>query len=376
MKRIISFILFLSLLFSVFAVNTAATSVSAKAAVVICGDTGEIVYSKNANTRLSMASTTKIMTGLILCEKADLNKEITVTAEMLRVEGSSMGLLAGDRVTFHDLLYGLMLCSGNDAANVIAYSLAGTVDGFAKLMNEKARDIGLKNTNFVTPSGLDSNEHYTTAYDLAMLTREALKNENFAKCVATKTATLCFGNPPYKRTVTNHNKLLGSLDEVIGVKTGFTKKSGRCLVTAARKDGKYVIAVTLNAPNDWQDHKMLLNLGLGSVNRVEIKPDSEYLRIPVIGGDSDYVLAQTKAYTISALDKDGFSAEVITPQFLYAPVKKGDKIATVLYKSGDSVIKETPVFSTTDIASVKYKETFYNLIIKNIKDIFLKIWET
>ena len=375
MKRIISFILFFSLLFSVCSVNTSALSVSAKAGVVICGDTGEIIYSKNADTRLPMASTTKIMTGLILCEKADLSKEITVTAEMLRVEGSSMGLLAGDRVTFHDLLYGLMLCSGNDAANVIAFSLSGTVDAFVKQMNEKAKALGLKNTNFVTPSGLDGAEHYTTAYDLALLTREALKNENFAKCVATKTATLCFGNPPYKRTVTNHNKLLGSVDGVIGVKTGFTKKSGRCLVTAARKDEKYVIAVTLNAPNDWQDHKQMLNYGLERLSVVEIKPDNKYCKIPVIGGESEYVCEKTETYTISALDKDGFSAEIMAPQFLYAPIKKGDKIATVLYKSGDRVINQAEITAKTDIKAVKYKQKFSDILVINIKEIFLKIWE-
>ncbi len=376
MKKVVSLILFISLLFSVFTVNTAALSVSAKAAVVICGDTAEIIYSKNPDTRLSMASTTKIMTGLILCEKADLNKEITVTAEMLRVEGSSMGLLPGDKVSFHDLLYGLMLCSGNDAANVIAYSIAGTVDGFAKMMNDKAKEIGLKNTNFVTPSGLDSAEHYTTAYDLALLAREALKNAEFSKCVATKTATLCFGNPPYKRTVTNHNKLLGNVEGVIGVKTGFTKKSGRCLVSAARQDGKYVIAVTLNAPNDWQDHKQMLSYGLSSLNTVEIKPNNEYCNIPVIGGQKEYISQRVEAYKVSAVEKDGFSAEIISPEFLYAPIKKGDKIATVLYKSGDNVLKETAVFANSDIAAVEYRETLYNLIIKNIKEIFLKIWET
>ena len=214
-----------------------ALAVSAKAAVVLCGDTGEVIFSKNENQKLSMASTTKIMTGLLLCEYGNFEREITVTKEMLRVEGSSMGLLAGDKVTLHDLLYGLMLASGNDAANVIAFVLGGSVDGFVQKMNQKAEDLGLENTRFATPSGLDDENHYTTALELAKLTRYALCNEEFAKVVACEKAPLNYGNPPYKRSLTNHNKLLKTYDGAVGVKTGFTKKSGRCLVGAAERDG-------------------------------------------------------------------------------------------------------------------------------------------
>ena len=230
LKRIVCVVL-AALLFPF--VHTNAEMTSAKAAVLINGDTGEIIYSYNENEKLPMASTTKIMTALILCETADLSEEITVTADMLKVEGSSMGLLAGDRVTYHDLLYGMMLASGNDAANVTAISIAGSVEKFAKMMNRRAEELGLKNTHFVTPSGLDADGHYTTAYDLALLAAFALKNEDFAKAASSKSAVLNYGNPPYRRTLTNHNKLLSSFEGAVGVKTGFTKKSGRCLVSAA-----------------------------------------------------------------------------------------------------------------------------------------------
>ena len=234
MKRLVSVLVVFLLV--IIPLNVSALSTSAKAAVVLNGDDGEIIYSQNADMRLPMASTTKIMTGILLCEYGNFEKQITVTEEMLRVEGSSMGLLAGDRVTLHDLLYGLMLASGNDAANVIAFVLGGSLDGFVNMMNEKAKDLGLSDTHFATPSGLDAQDHYTTAYELAKITQYAMQNEDFAAAVSCEKTVLNYGNPPYKRSLTNHNKMLNLFDDAVGVKTGFTKKSGRCLVSAARKD--------------------------------------------------------------------------------------------------------------------------------------------
>ena len=167
MKKLICFLVVLIICIPCLSVSALGTS--AKTAILINGDTGEVMDEQNADQRLPMASTTKIMTALLLCENGDFDREITVTAEMLRVEGSSMGLLAGDKVTLHDLLYGMMLASGNDAANVTAYVLGGTVDGFVKMMNEKAAELGLSDTHFETPSGLDGDTHYTTARNLAAL---------------------------------------------------------------------------------------------------------------------------------------------------------------------------------------------------------------
>lgn len=371
MKRLVCCILMLCLLMSV---NVSAVGVSAKAAILINADTGEVIYEHNADERLPMASTTKIMTGLLLCERGDLSKEITVTAEMLRVEGSSMGLLAGDKVTLHDLLYGLLLASGNDAANVIAYILGGTVDGFAKMMNDKAREIGLKNTNFVTPSGLDSAEHYTTARDLAVLTRYALQNEEFKKAVSTKTAVLCYGNPPYKRSITNHNKLLSSFEGTIGVKTGFTKKSGRCLVSAAKRDGKMVIAVTLNDPNDWKDHKELLEYGLEIINTTLINPEKNEYKIPVLSGCEKSVSVKVEPYTVNTLGTGEFSCEVDLARFVYAPVNKGDIVGYAVYKNGDSVVERLPLYAESNVAVDKNQKGVLDKIKENIKDIFLGIW--
>ena len=373
MKKVICFFIIVCLICPTL--NVYAVANSAKAAILINADTGEVIYEHNADERLPMASTTKIMTGLLLCENGELQKEITVTDQMIRVEGSSMGLLAGDKVTLHDLLYGLMLASGNDAANVIAYVLGGTINGFVKKMNNKADELGLNNTNFVTPSGLDAEEHYTSARDLANLTRIALQNEDFAAAVSSKSAVLNYGNPPYRRTLTNHNKLLKSFDGAIGVKTGFTKKSGRCLVSAAERDGKRIIAVTLKDPNDWSDHKELLEYGLSKINITEIKPDVQNYKIPVISGEEAAITVDIEPFVFSSLSQENFSCTVNLPKFLYAPIEKGEVIGSVIYKSKDNVIEEIDIKAEKQISKVNLKVSIWEKIKENYKYIFANIWE-
>lgn len=365
MKRLVSVFTVLIIIIVSLPITVSALDVSAKAAVVICGDTGEVLFSKNHNERLPMASTTKIMTGLLLCEYGKLDREITVTAEMVRVEGSSMGLLVGDKVTLHDLLYGLMLASGNDAANTIAIVVAGSIGDFAELMNRKAKEIGLKDTNFVTPSGLDDENHYTSAYDLAMLTKYAMQNEDFAKAVGSKSAVLNYGNPPYRRTLINHNKLLKSVDGCVGVKTGFTKKSGRCLVSAVRRDGKYVIAVTLNAPNDWQDHKIMLEYGLSKIIQTEIIPKKSEYKIPVISGMLDSITVKIEPFLLNSFESEGFSCEVYLPPYLFAPIESGEVIGKAVYKRNDEVLAEREIISTKQIKLYTPKKKSYKNIFRN-----------
>ena len=350
-----------------------ALSVSAKSAVVINGDNGEIIYSKNADQKMPMASTTKIMTGLLLCEYGNFEREITVTTEMLRVEGSSMGLLAGDKVTLHDLLYGLMLASGNDAANVIAFTVGGSLDGFVKMMNDKAKELGLKNTSFETPSGLDGENHYTTSFELAILTRHAMQNEDFAKAVSCESAALNYGNPPYRRTLNNHNKLLKMYDSAVGVKTGFTKKSGRCLVSAARKDGKYVIAVTLNAPSDWQDHKLLLDYGLSSIKQTHCSPPFESYNIPVVNGVKQSLTVKTTDYVVNSLDTENITCKVFLPQFLYAPVKMGDTVGSVVYYQNGKILASVPIKAESNIQLCYSEKNFLTSFFNNIKSILVNI---
>lgn len=373
MKRL--FFLFIVLIFLTNPVKASAIGTSATGAILINGDTGSVIYEQNACEKLPMASTTKIMTALLLCENADLEKEITVTDEMVRVEGSSMGLLPGDRVTFHDLLYGMLLASGNDAANTTAISIGGSVDGFVKMMNQKASQLGLKDTSFQTPSGLDGDNHYTTARDLAILARYAMQNESFYKAASSQSAVLYYGNPPYRRSLTNHNKLLQSFNGAVGVKTGFTKKSGRCLVSAAKRDGKYVIAVTLRDPNDWADHACLLEYGLNQLTPTNVSPQTSNYTVKVLKGVKEEILLEIKPITLGLGINEDVSCKVKLPEKLPAPVRKGQKIGYVHYLKNGEIIKTVDILSPEDIAKRKIEKTNIDILEENLKYIFLSIWE-
>jgi len=352
-KRVI--LVLFCVLFCLNSIPVSAVSVSARSAIVISGDTGEVLFSKNPEIKMPMASTTKIMTALLLCEHGDFEREITVTKEMVAVEGSSMGLLTGDTVSLRSLLYGMLLASGNDAANTTAMVLGGSVDGFVKMMNDKAESLGLKNTQFKTPSGLDAQGHYTTAHDLALLAKAALQNEAFAQAASCEYETLYYGNPPYRRTLKNHNKLLGSFDGAVGVKTGFTKKSGRCLVSAAKRDGRFVIAVTLNAPDDWNDHKVLLEYGLNSLQVFDVNLE-EINHLSVIGGREDYVslIYEKKSFSLTS-DKD-LKVKISLPQFLYAPIDEGETVGKISYYSNGELIYESSVKTANQVLAESKKD--------------------
>ncbi len=366
MKRVVCIVLCAFLTFG--GLRCSAADISAKAAVVIDGYTGQILYSYNCNERLPMASTTKIMSALLLCELGgDLSREIVTTGEMVTVEGSSMGLLEGDTVSLHDLLYGMMLASGNDAANTTAIAIGGSVSGFVELMNKKAQEMGLVNTHFATPSGLDADDHYTTAYELALIAKEALANEQFSKAAASQRATLCYGNPPYNRTLTNHNKLLRMYDDVVGVKTGYTKKSGRCLVSASKKDGKLVIAVTLNDPSDWADHRKLLDLGLSLIEAREFSAAQKSISVPVVGGAqvSD-ALAEVPSATINVTENSKITYAVCVPHFLYAPVKIGEEIGSITYYCDEKPVSTQKIIASNEASRKSDKLNLFLEIFKYI----------
>lgn len=371
-KSAVLILVFSFLLYLVCPIAKAEFSVSAKAAIVIAADTLEVLYEKSANQKLPMASTTKIMTALLLAEQPDLSKTVKTTKQMVTVEGSSMGLLEGDTVSYRDLLYGMLLASGNDAANTVAYVLGGSIKGFAKIMNQKAKDIGMKNTSFVTPSGLDDENHYTTAYDMALLTSVALRNTAFRTACSSKQATLYYGNPPYRRTLTNHNKLLGSYEGLIGVKTGFTKKSGRCLVTAAQRDGKGVIAVTLNAPDDWNDHRALLDFGFSNTVVAEYSNCDLDDTLPVICGDADLVRIKYNDAKIclSKKSENKIKSKILLPKFVYAPLSAGETVGRVEYYLDDRLIKTSAIYSVADMYIENKKETLPKRFFDNIKAIW------
>ncbi len=217
------------------------------------GPTGEILCEHDAQARCLIASTTKIMTGLLICEDCELSQEISVPPEAVGIEGSSLYLKAGERVTIENLLYGMMLRSGNDAAAALAIAHSGSIEAFAERMNVRAAQLGLKDSHFANPHGLDAPEHYASARDLARLAAAAMENEDFARVVSTKEYR--FGT----RVLTNHNKLLWRYEGAEGVKTGFTKAAGRILVSSAKRQGRRLICVTIHAPDDWNDHEALLD---------------------------------------------------------------------------------------------------------------------
>ena len=238
-------------------VNTSAT-----AAILLDADTGEVLYEKNADRQMLIASTTKILTALVALDCASLQKEITV-AQSHMVEGSSMYLKPGEKVTVEQLLYGLLLNSGNDAALALADACCGSVENFVAEMNRMAAQLGMEHSSFANPNGLDAENHYSTARDMARLAAAAAKNPTFVRLCSTVQVS-CAG-----RTMTNHNRLLREVDGCIGMKTGYTKAAGRTLVTCAVRDGRTLVAVTLCDGNDWADHKALYDYGFGKIAKEE-----------------------------------------------------------------------------------------------------------
>lgn len=334
-------------------------SISAKSAIVINGQTGEILFKKNAYEKLPMASTTKIMSALLALESGNLDEEFVVDSNAVKVEGSSMGLQEGDRVTMRALCYGMLLPSGNDAANCAAVRIAGSINKFVEKMNKRAAEMGLTSTHFVTPSGLDDDTdcHYSTAYDMAVLAENAMKNEDFRKICGSSKAEVRFGNPPFNRWLINSNKLLKKCDGVIGIKTGFTDKAKRCLVSACERDGITLICVTLNAPDDWQDHSSLYDYCFNFFEKQTLPLENDCFAINTVGGIKNSVKCITKR-TDAVLLKgkaDQVSTLVKLPQFVYAPVELGEKVGQVEYYYNGVKIAEQEICAV-EFVSVKNTE--------------------
>ncbi len=334
---------------------------SATAFVLYCADNGKVLLSEDEDTRLPMASTTKIMTTLLTLEAAaDENRVVEFTEEMV-AEGSSMYLRMGEKVRLYDLAVGMMMQSGNDAANAAAIGISGSIDAFAALMNEKARQIGMTNSHFVTPSGLDEEEHYSTAHDMALLMAYALKNDDFAYLTSQTSMEVHFVYPADRFvTYTNHNKLLRLYDDCIGGKTGYTDQSGRCLVSAAKREGMTLIAVTLDDPDDWDDHIALYEYGFE--NYTAVTPTDEDHSIRVMGGTADDVKLysnDTQPLVVPKKDGDSIKTQVFLPPFVYAPTEEGTVAGKVVYTINGSVIGESPLYYSESVAYDDRKRGFF-----------------
>ena len=308
--------------------------ISAQSAVVIETSGNRIIYQKNPHKKLPMASTTKIMTAICAIEAGNIDRTVVVDDRAVGVEGSSVYLAKGERLTVRDLLYGLMLHSGNDAAVAIACSVSGSVEDFAKLMNDTAVRIGAVNTHFDNPNGLDSDNHYTTAYDLALITSYGLKNADFAEIVSTYTATIPNGDKPYPRKLKNHNRLLKTYEGCIGVKTGYTRRCGRCLVSAAERDNKRLVAVTLNDGNDWADHSAMLDYGFDNTVCRRVVRKGEYIQRVVIDGGYVNGIADDDLYVTLP---SGATGDVAIRTDIYTSLSVPVSYGTVVGKMGVSV---------------------------------------
>lgn len=319
------FALFLAaLLFSVPAHAAERPSVSAASAILMEADSGQILYEKNMDVPRLIASTTKILTALVVLEHCELDEEVIIKPEWTNIEGSSMYLAAGKSYRVEELLYGLMLASGNDAAVALACHAAGDVEVFAEWMNEKAQSLGCRNSHFVNPNGLDDQEHYSTARDLAIITQEALENEAFREIVSSKTASV--GELTYR----NHNKLLSMYDGVFGVKTGYTMAAGRSLVSCCERDGMTLICVTLSAPDDWDDHMSLYDWGYENWQRRDLAGDVN-ATVPVVGGESPMAdLLPAGELSVLCRNGDEISYRYELPRFVFAGFAAGELAGQVV----------------------------------------------
>lgn len=367
MKRVVAFLLvFLFLICDISRVSAYDVSTSASCAVLYCPDNEQVYYSKNENTTAKIASTTKIMTALITLEYAQKNnKRVKFTQQMI-AEGSSMYLQVGEVVTLKDLVVGLLLCSGNDAANAAAISISGSIKKFAVLMNKRAKQIGMKNTNFVTPSGLDHENHYSTAYDMALLMSVALENSDFCKITSMKSATVDFTKPADKTvSYSNHNRLLSMYEYCIGGKTGYTMASGRCLVTAAQKDGLTLICVTFNDRNDWNDHISLYNFGFDNYRMLILDDTCAYYELDTVGGESDSTTvcgSKATKLVLDAQDVNKVKRKVYLDNFVYAPVSDSETVGRIVYTLHGKEIAVHPITAVTYNNSNKENKSFFEYI--------------
>lgn len=313
---------------------------SAGAVALLHADTGTLLYAENADAPMGIASTTKIMTALVVIEHCGLDDPVEILPEDTDVEGSSMYLQAGETCTVRELLYGLMLASGNDAALALARYCGGTVEGFVELMNQKAAELGLTQTHFCNPHGLDAEGHVSTAKELGILACRAMENDTFREIVSTNDITI------NNLTYVNHNKLLRTYDGCIGVKTGYTEACGRLLVSCAERNGTRFVCVTISDPDDWTDHAALLDWAFENWEYREVTASYE---LSVLSGTEPACAAEAVPARLLLRTAEQPTLRAELPRFLFAPLHKGETIGTLTAVSPDGLSVQTPLICRSDI---------------------------
>lgn len=338
--------------------------INAGGAVVMDCDTGMVLYGVNENSQMPMASTTKIMTCIIALESGDIGRTITVNEECMKLlDGTQIGLKPGYKITMYDLCVAMMMYSGNDAANTAAVAVSGSIPAFVSLMNEKATQLGMLNTHFDTPSGLDQfsdGAHYSTAYDMALLGKYAMQNSDFRQIVSFKARNIYYDEFPKGRMLVSHNYLLQGqqygYEGCDGIKTGVTNLAGQCLVShVTSKEGLSLVCVTLNNLNRWNDHKTLYNYAKSLYEQVPVDPDISAFNATIVGGNKKHVQVECKpgeTYNVLKTQSKDVVREVVFDDFLYAPIAKDDVVGHLRYSVNGIVIADYPITATEDIRSV------------------------
>jgi len=321
----------------IFAYNVKDTKadvgVSARSAILIEASTGRVLFEQNAYEKRPMASTTKVMTAILALESCDLDETIVVSDNASGVGGSSIWLEVGERMALSDMLFGLMLSSGNDAAIAIAEHVAGSVDAFVQMMNDKAAEIGAYDTRFANPNGLPAENHYTTAFDLALICAYAMCNDYFCEVVKTQYKTIPWEGHEWDRVVKNKNKLLWNYDGGNGIKTGYTDAAGRCLCAGAKRDGMQLIAVVLSAPDMWADCTRLLDYGFDNYAlRTLVSSGETIADVKVEHGMEDgftVCAGQDVAYPLTDEEHARVQKKVYVAETMEAPVTEGQIVGTI-----------------------------------------------
>lgn len=339
-------------------------SAGARSAVLYQPETKVFLYEKNADQRLPMASTTKIMTALVALQNSNPSDLVVINEDSVGIEGSSAYLQAGEILSMEELLYALLLQSANDAATAIAYYVGRDVVSFANMMNQKALELGLQDTHFTNPHGLDDKDHYTTARDLAIIAAAALENDLFKQITSTFKKT--FATEEKSRTYVNHNKLLRMYDGCIGVKTGYTKKSGRCLVSASEREGLTFISVTLDAPNDWSNHKAMLDFGYNKLQKIHLAKTEEYCyNIPVINGEKDSVKIKNTIDASIIIENKEYEVNQHTKIIRYAvaPIMEGDILGEIIFTIDGKTLARINLVADETILAKKEKGLLKRLLL-------------
>ncbi|HEU4963803.1 MAG TPA: D-alanyl-D-alanine carboxypeptidase family protein [Bacilli bacterium] len=342
-------------------------SLSAKAAAVIDVETGRMLYEKNGDDKMLIASLTKIITAIVAIESGkDLNGIVTVSSRASGKEGSSIYLKVGEKQKLIDLLYAVMLRSGNDAATAVAeYVGDGSEQKFVEMMNKKVEELGLTGTHFANPHGLDAKAHYSTAHDMAILTAYALRNPTFKQIVSTRIKKIPMPGEAWDRKMYNKNKMLRFYDGADGVKTGYTKAAGRCLVSSATKNGRQVAVVTLDAPSDWTDHTNMLNYGFQKYQSTVLAEEKKVVKeLPVDDGVKTKVgvmAGEEFSYPVRDDEKDKLTHKFILDESLHAPVVAGEQVGEMEIYFDDKLVGEVPMLAAEDVAEKSFWEKFKSL---------------